>query len=78
MDLTGYPYCYGGAHSVVVEGDPGRPAQAVDQQREVSLLVGALHRGQGPVQRLAEVQSAGPVQLFLHNPVSYSTQLHRL
>lgn len=53
-------------------------AQAVDQQCEVSLLEGILHHGQGPVQRLTEVQSAGPVQTLLHDPVRHSTQLHRL
>ena len=66
------------AHSIVVESHPGRPVQAVDQQREVRLLVGILHRGQSPIQRFTQMQSAGPVQALLHHPVRHSTQLHRL
>lgn len=65
------------AHSVAVEGDPGRSTEAVDQQREVSLLVGVFHPGQGPIQRLAQVESARPVQPLLHNTVSHSTQFQR-
>lgn len=66
------------AHSVVVERGPGGLVQAVDQQREISLLEGVRHCGQGPVQRFTEVQSAGPVQALLHHPVRHPTQLHGL
>lgn len=52
--------------------------QAVDQQREVGLLEGGPHRGQAAVQRLTQVQSAGPVQSLLHHPVGHAAQLHWL
>lgn len=52
--------------------------QAVDQQREVGLLEGGPHGGQAAVQRLTQVQSAGPVQSLLHHPVRHSAQDHWL
>lgn len=72
--------CAGGqrAYSKAVETDPGRLAQAVDEQCEVTLLVGVLHSGQGPVQRFAQVQSTSPVQGFLHHTVRYSAEHHGL
>lgn len=50
--------------------------EAVDQQREVRLLLGIFHTGQGPVQGFTKVEGAGPVQPLLHHTVSHLSQFH--
>lgn len=44
----------------------------------MGLLERVRHGGQGPVQRLAEVQGAGPVQALPHHPVRDPAQLQGL